>query len=196
MYEFVGLSTIEQFCNGYNGTIFAYGQSGSGKTFSMLGPEDVTEALSVDINSVPEKIQKLYGVTPRAIIQIFQAINNYVSQGAECTLHCSYIEVYNETIKCLLSKKENLKIREIPNVGMSVTDRENRVCKTPEEIFECIALATRNRAVSGTNQNARSSRSHTVLMIDLDYVGLDGVKRSSKLNLVDLAGSERVNNDL
>jgi hypothetical protein len=193
MYEKVGKQTITDFMNGFNGTIFAYGQSGSGKTFSMLGPEDVTEALSKDFKSVPEKVQALYGITPRAVIQMFEVINEYVSQGSQCTLHVSYIEIYNETINCLLSKRENLKIREIPGVGMSVADRESVVCKTPEEIFECISIATKNRAVTSTLQNARSSRSHTILMIDFDYNGIDGIKRSSRLNLVDLAGSERVN---
>ena len=63
MYEKVGKQTISDFLLGYNGTIFAYGQSGSGKTFSMLGPEDVTNALAKDFNSIPEEITKLYGIT-------------------------------------------------------------------------------------------------------------------------------------
>jgi hypothetical protein len=192
MYEKVAKQTITDFMNGFNGTIFAYGQSGSGKTFSMLGPEDVTDALAKDFNSVSENVQALYGVTPRAVIQMFQMINDFVSQGSQCVLICSYIEVYNETIKCLLSKKENLKIREQVGVGMNVADKDIRICKTPEEIFSCISIATKNRAVTGTNQNARSSRSHTILMVDFEYAGYDGVKRTSRLNLVDLAGSERV----
>jgi kinesin family member 5 len=192
MYEKVAKQTIDDFMHGYNGTIFAYGQSGSGKTFSMLGPEDVTEALSKDFNSVPESVTQLYGITPRAVIQMFQTINSFVAQGSQCTLICSYIEIYNETIKCLLSKKDNLKIREQPGMGMNVADKEVRVCRTPEEIFECVSLATKNRAVTGTNQNARSSRSHTILLLEFEYNGIDGVKRSSRLNLVDLAGSERV----
>jgi hypothetical protein len=194
MYDKVGKQTIADFMNGFNGTIFAYGQSGSGKTFSMLGPEDVTDALSKDFNSVPESVTQLYGITPRAVIQMFETINSYVAQGSNCTLICSYIEIYNETIKCLLSKKDNLKIREQPGMGMNVADKEIRVCRTPEEIFECVSLATKNRAVTGTNQNARSSRSHTILLLEFEYHGIDGVKRSSRLNLVDLAGCERVRN--
>lgn len=193
MYDKVGRQTITDFMNGFNGTIFAYGQSGSGKTFSMLGPEDVTDALAKDFKSVPEKVTQLYGITPRAVLQMFESINEYAGQGSSCILYTSYIEVYNETIKCLLSKKENLKIREQPGVGMNVADKDIRVCRTPEEIFECISLANRNRAVTGTLQNARSSRSHTILMMDFEYNGFDGVKKTSRLNLVDLAGSERVN---
>lgn len=196
MYEKVGKQTISDFMNGFNGTIFAYGQSGSGKTFSMLGPEDVTDSLALDFNSVPEHVQTLYGITPRAVIQMFETINEFISQGSQCVLVASYIEVYNETIKCLLSKKENLKIREQVGIGMNVADKDSRVCKTPEEIFGCIATANRNRAVTGTQQNSRSSRSHTVLMMDFEYAGVDGVKKSSRLNLVDLAGSERVNNEI
>ena len=172
MYEKVGKQTITDFMNGFNGTIFAYGQSGSGKTFSMLGPEDVTEALSKDFSSVPESVTQLYGITPRAVIQMFEMINNFVSEGSQCTMICSYIEIYNETIKCLLSKKENLKIREQPGMGMNVADKEVRVCKTPEEIFEVVAIASRNRAVTGTNQNARSSRSHTICLWSLSITGL------------------------
>ena len=135
MYEKVAKETITDFMKGYNGTIFAYGQSGSGKTFSMLGPEDVTEALAKDFKTVPEKVQQLYGITPRAVIQIFQTINEFISQGSNCILTCSYIELYNEQINCLLSKKENFKIREEVGLGMNVADKETKVCKTPEEIF-------------------------------------------------------------
>ena len=192
MYEKVGKQTISDFMNGFNGTIFAYGQSGSGKTFSMLGPEDVTEALSKDFSSVPESVTQLYGITPRAVIQMFETINKFVAEGSQCTLLCSYIEIYNEKIKCLLSKKDDLKIREQPGMGMNVADKDIRVCKTPEEIFEVVSIASKNRAVTGTLQNARSSRSHTILLMEFEYNGVDGVKRSSRLNLVDLAGSERV----
>lgn len=194
MYNKVGSQTIKDFLEGYNGTIFAYGQSGSGKTFSMLGPEDVTNALAKDFNSIPEEVQFLYGITPRAVNDIFKKIEEFEGTGNHCFLSCSYIEIYNEQINCLLNRKENLKIRESPVEGMYVADKEVKICKSPEKVFEVISIATKNRAVAGTNQNARSSRSHTILMIELVYEGADGVKRKSKLNLVDLAGSERVNN--
>jgi hypothetical protein len=192
MYEKVAKQTITDFSHGFNGTIFAYGQSGSGKTFSMLGPEDVTDALKKDFKNIPEKVQNLYGITPRAVIQMFESINQFVSEGSSCSLTCSYIEIYNETINCLLSKKDNLKIREMPGVGMNVADKDERVCRTPEEIFQTISIGSKNRAVCNTDMNSRSSRSHTILMIDMEYNGVDGVKRNSRLNLVDLAGSERV----
>ena len=192
MYIKVGEQTISDFTAGYNGTIFAYGQSGSGKTFSMLGPEDVTDALSKNFNSVPENIQFLYGITPRAIHQIFTKIREYEDTGNTCILNCSYIEIYNEQINCLLSKKENLKIRESKEEGIYVADRQIVICNSPEKVFEVISIATKNRAVAGTNQNARSSRSHTILTVELVYKGVDEVTRKSVLNLVDLAGSERV----
>jgi hypothetical protein len=192
MYEKVAKQTISDFVMGFNGTIFAYGQSGSGKTFSMLGPEDVTDALRTNFSNIPESVQEIYGITPRAVIQIFEAINNFVSQGNSCSLSASYIEIYNEQINCLLSRKENLKIREMPGMGMNVADKETKLCKKPEEIFEVVSLGSKNRAICPTEMNSRSSRSHTILMIELEYHGIDGVKRSSRLNLVDLAGSERV----
>jgi hypothetical protein len=192
MYEKVGKQTITDFTNGFNGTIFAYGQSGSGKTFSMLGPEEVTDSLAKDFKSVPEEVQKLYGITVRAVIQIFETINEGTAAGNMYKLSCSYIEVYNEKIKCLLTKKDDLKIRENPAGGMYVAEKEERPCLTPESIFECISTATKNRAVVSTNQNSRSSRSHTILMLVIDQVCVDGSKKVSLLNLVDLAGSERV----
>jgi hypothetical protein len=192
MYEKVAHQTITDFVLGFNGTIFAYGQSGSGKTFSMLGPEDVIDAVKKDSRNIPESVQQLYGITPRAVVQIFEAINGYVTKGNSVSLTCSYIEIYNEHINCILSKRENLKIREMPGMGMNVADMETVICKTPEEIFQTISIGSKNRAVCTTDMNSRSSRSHTILMIDLEYNGIDGVRRYSRLNLVDLAGSERV----
>ena len=88
MYEKVGKQTISDFLLGYNGTIFAYGQSGSGKTFSMLGPEDVTNALAKDFNSIPEEITKSYGITPRT----------YASSGMTFTIaNPAEVALYSKT---------------------------------------------------------------------------------------------------
>jgi Kinesin motor domain len=194
MYDKVGKQTITDFTNGFNGTIFAYGQSGSGKTFSMLGPEEVTDSLAKDFKSIPQEVQEKYGITVRAVIQMFHTINEGTANGNSYKLSCSYIEVYNEKIKCLLTKKEDLKIRENPIGGMYVAEKDEKTCLTPENVFECISLATKNRAVVSTNQNSRSSRSHTILMMTLEQLCVDASHKISVLNLVDLAGSERVDN--
>ena len=186
MYDKVAKKTILDFADGYHGTIFAYGQSGSGKTYSMLGPDSVF----ADLGTSSEN--ELYGITPRAIYQIFNILTEYSRNGTNWKLCLSYIELYNEKIKCLLSGKEALKIREDPNEGFVIPDKEMKDCKTPQDIFEGIDLASKNRAVGATNQNERSSRSHAIMQLELIYNSIDGLVRKSRLSLVDLAGSERI----
>lgn len=192
MYDRCAKPTITDFIDGKNGTIFAYGQSGSGKTFSMLGPDSVTAALCLDFKAVPQEVRNLFGIIPRAVEQIYEAKTQFEMQGDTCTVKASYIEVYNEEIRCLLTKKENLKIC-MDKEAFVVPGKDTRVCNTPEQIFEVIAIATQNREVSGTGLNARSSRSHTILVIDFFHKDIAGVEKNSVLNLVDLAGSEKVN---
>ena len=173
---------------GYNGTIFAYGQSGSGKTYTMLGPEDVTNCIINGVDSVSEDVQQLYGIIPRSTLTIFQLINDGIKKGIKFSIKCSYLEVYNESIKDLITKPPhlNLKIREYPNIGMVVMGLEETYVSTPEEIFKLLAIGTENRMVSSTNQNQRSSRSHTVFIINVEQKFFDGSQKISKLNLVDL----------
>ena len=186
MYEKVAKKTIIDFTEGYNGTIFAYGQSGSGKTYSMLGPDSVFETLASSAEN------ELYGITPRAVYQIFNIFQDFERNGTKWKLNLSYIEIYNEKIKCLLSKKDGLKIREDPNEGFIIPEKDKIDCQTPLSVFEGINLASKNRATGATNQNERSSRSHAILQLELIYNSIDGLVRKSHLSLVDLAGSERI----
>ena len=186
MYEKVAKKTVIDFTEGYNGTIFAYGQSGSGKTYSMLGPDSVFETLASSAEN------ELYGITPRAVYQIFNIFKDFERSGTKWKLTLSYIEIYNEKVKCLLSKKDGLKIREDPNEGFVIPEKESMDCNTPLAVFEGINLASRNRATGATNQNERSSRSHAILQLELIYNSIDGLVRKSHLSLVDLAGSERI----
>ena len=186
MYEKVAKKTVVDFTEGYNGTIFAYGQSGSGKTYSMLGPDSVFETLATSAEN------ELYGITPRAVYQIFNIFKDFERSGTKWKLTLSYIEIYNEKVKCLLSKKDGLKIREDPNEGFVIPEKESIDCNSPLAVFEGINLASRNRATGATNQNERSSRSHAILQLELIYNSIDGLVRKSHLSLVDLAGSERI----
>ena len=186
MYEKVAKKTIIDFTEGYNGTIFAYGQSGSGKTYSMLGPDSVFETLASSAEN------ELYGITPRAVYQIFNIFKDFERSGTKWKLTLSYIEIYNEKVKCLLSKKDGLKIREDPNEGFVIPEKETMDCNSPLSVFEGINLASKNRATGATNQNERSSRSHAILQLELIYNSIDGLVRKSHLSLVDLAGSERI----
>ena len=186
MYNKVAYKTISDFTEGYHGTIFAYGQSGSGKTYSMLGPDIVLDTLATNSDN------ELYGITPRAVYQIFDSLNEFSRNGTNWKLSLSYIEIYNEKVKCLLSGKNELKIREDPNEGFIIPEKESKDCKNPKEIFEGIHLANANRATGATNQNERSSRSHSIMQLELIYNSIDGLVRKSRLSLVDLAGSERI----
>jgi hypothetical protein len=191
MYEKVAQDTISEFMTGYNATIFAYGQSGSGKTFSMVGPDEINDQLALDFTKIPQNIQELFGIIPRATLQMFQNINELISQGAECQVSCSYVEIYMEEITCLLTNKDKLKIKEYAD-GVEVDGKRKVSCKTPEDIFKVISIGTKNKSMGGTLQNARSSRSHTILVIEVITKSLDGSEKKSKLNLIDLAGSEKV----
>lgn len=194
LYEAAGRKIINFFCDGYNATIFAYGQSGSGKTFSMLGPETVTDTLVNKSEVIPPEVEALFGITPRATFHIFENIRAGEAKGTKYELHISYIEVYNEMINDILTcpPGTNLKLREFPGIGMRIIDVHEDPASTAEAVFEGISAGTANRIVCSTGQNARSSRSHTVFIISLKQTLIDGTVKSSKINLVDLAGSEKL----
>ena len=180
--------------DGFNATIFAYGQSGSGKTFSMLGPEEVTEILVNQSTELTPEIELLFGIVPRATFHIFDIINEGKQKGTKYTIKVSYIEIYNESINDILSvpPAQNLKLREFPNQGMCVIGMQEIIANTPEAVFEVISAGTANKIVCSTGQNARSSRSHTVFILTCEQILLDGSSKVSKINLVDLAGSEKL----
>jgi kinesin family protein 5 len=194
LYEAAGRKMMNFFCEGFNGTIFAYGQSGSGKTFSMLGPEEVTEILINSKDNIPEETAEMFGITPRATFHVFENIRAGQEKGTVYNLKVSYVEVYNEMINDILSSPPglNLKMREFPNAGMCVIGLREDVANTPEAVFQALSNGTANRVVCSTGQNARSSRSHTVFILSLEQKTAEGTVKNAKINLVDLAGSEKL----
>lgn len=144
------------------------------------------------MSAVPEDVQKVYGIIPRATLEVFHAINQCTESGGTASLVASYIEIYNESVTCLLSQRDHLKIHEIPKVGFYVGGKEEIPCKSPEDIFKILYTGSKNKMVGGTMQNERSSRSHTILMLDLVITNVDGMEKKSRMNIVDLAGSEKV----
>ncbi len=134
-YEQVGKDTISEYMNGFNATIFAYGQSGSGKTFSMVGPDEINDQLALDFQQIPEKIQGLFGIIPRGTLQIFETINTLVTHGNEYQVTCSYVEIYMEDITCLLNLKTKLKIKEYPDGNIEIDGIEKVVTNAPEVLY-------------------------------------------------------------
>jgi len=113
----------------------------------------------------------------------------------KCVVRAQYIEIYNEkTMDLLAAGKESVekKLREIPKKGFQVVGCESSECTDIEGVFNALALGNSRRKVSGTGLNARSSRSHTIFIMDMETELQDGSKASMRLNLVDLAGSERI----
>lgn len=171
---------VDSVLGGYNGTIFAYGQTGTGKTHSMEG----------DRNN-----PQLRGIIPNAFEQIFSHIK-HAGAGAQYLVRASYLEIYNEEIWDLLSPKApKLEIKERTDTGVYVKDLSTHVIKDVEEAYKLMAIGNQNRSTAATNMNARSSRSHSIFTITVECAepGTDGEShiRVGKLNLVDLAGSER-----
>ncbi|XP_041831871.1 kinesin-like protein KIF3C [Melanotaenia boesemani] len=174
---------IDSALAGFNGTIFAYGQTGTGKTYTMQGAW-------LD----PEK----RGVIPNAFDHIFTHISRSQSDK-QYLVRASYLEIYREEIRDLLNPNpgstRGLELRESPETGVYVQDLTSCVCKSIKEIEEVMNVGNQARAVGATDMNEHSSRSHALFLITVEcsQPGPDGRKhiRVGRLNLVDLAGSER-----
>lgn len=166
---------------GYNGTIFAYGQTGTGKTFTMEG-----------VRTAPE----LRGIIPNSFAHIFGHIAK-VAGDVRFLVRVSYLEIYNENVRDLLGKDQNakLEVKERPDVGVYVKDLSSYVVNNADDLDKTMTLGNKNRSVGATNMNERSSRSHAIFTITVECSekGPDGQNhvRMGKLHLVDLAGSER-----
>ncbi|XP_051001002.1 kinesin-like protein KIF3B [Acomys russatus] len=180
LYDETFRPLVDSVLKGFNGTIFAYGQTGTGKTYTMEG-----------VRGDPEK----RGVIHNSFHHIFTHISR--SQNQQYLVRASYLEIYQEEIRDLLSKGQTkrLKLKERPDTGVYVKDLSSFVTKSVKEIEHVMNVGNQNRSVGATNMNEHSSRSHAILVITIECseVGLDGENhiRVGKLNLVDLAGSER-----
>lgn len=175
VFSKLGVPVVEAALGGFNGTIFAYGQTSSGKTHSMVGsPEDP-------------------GMTPRAIQYVLDTAKK--SRTRTFLIRAVYVEIYNEKIRDLLNPSSaDLNVRE-DKAGRTFVDAQETLVESLEDAMAVLDKGQSARAVGATKMNAGSSRSHTVftLLIESKAVeGLDASFRASSLNLVDLAGSERL----
>ncbi|KAL9234938.1 hypothetical protein vseg_009749 [Gypsophila vaccaria] len=166
---------VRSCLDGYNVCIFAYGQTGSGKTFTMTGPNDLTE--------------ETYGVNYRALNDLFHLTEE---RKATFTYEVSVqmMEIYNEQVRDLLASDE---IRNSSQTGINVPDATRLPVSTTDDVINLMNLGHKNRAVSSTAMNDRSSRSHSCMTVHVQGKDLtSGAMLRGCMHLVDLAGSERV----
>jgi kinesin family member 3B len=184
LYEDSGYPIVEAALGGFNGTIFAYGQTGTGKTWTMQGvPND----------------EHLRGIIPNSFQHIFDHVT-LAKEGTTFSLRASYLEIYNENIRDLLvkvpkgAKPTYLELREGDN-GVFVDKIQWFEVGSVEEIDTLMEKGFGNRTVAETKMNAESSRSHSIftIIVESSEEGDDGKQhvKAGRLNLVDLAGSER-----
>lgn len=179
VFDFSIRPTVDDILNGYNGTVFAYGQTGAGKSYTMMGS---------DIGSNDHK-----GVIPRITEQIFASIMASES-NIEYTVRVSYMEIYMERIRDLLvPQNDNLPIHEEKNRGVYVKGLMEVYVSSVDEVYQILERGGMSRAVAATNMNQESSRSHSIFVITVGQKNVEtGSVKSGQLFLVDLAGSEKV----
>ncbi|KAK3400084.1 kinesin heavy chain [Sordaria brevicollis] len=179
IFDFSIKPTVDDILNGYNGTVFAYGQTGAGKSYTMMGT-------SIDD---PEG----RGVIPRIVEQIFASILSSAA-NIEYTVRVSYMEIYMEKIRDLLApQNDNLPVHEEKNRGVYVKGLLEIYVSSVQEVYEVMRRGGNARAVAATNMNQESSRSHSIFVITITQKNVEtGSAKSGQLFLVDLAGSEKV----
>lgn len=192
VYQITAKPAVMSILEGYNSTIFAYGQTGTGKTYTMEG---------FNYNSNDE----LRGIIPRSIEEIFNYISLFSKNDQKFMVRASYLQIYNEGISDLLKPElNNLLIREDKKKGVFVDNLSEWVVRNPSDIYNLLRKGSSCRATSATKMNDISSRSHAVFMITVEQLtsfylseneGEEKLMKDKikigKLNLVDLAGSER-----
>lgn len=179
LYRLIAYPIVEKALQGYNGTIFAYGQTGTGKTYTMGGN-----------HLKPE----LKGIIPNTFSHVFSQISR-ASGEKSFVVTVTYLEIYNEEVRDLLSNDPNKKlaIRERPDVGVYVKDLMGFTVDSIESITELLNRGNKNRMTRSTLMNDVSSRSHAIFTISIESKNrLDNKTTIGKLNLVDLAVSFEV----
>lgn len=178
VYDVAARPIIDSVVDGFNGTVFAYGQTSSGKTYTMQGP---------DINDIDKQ-----GIVPRMVRTIFSRIES-ASSDIEFSVQVSMAEIYKEKIKDLLDpRRDNLEVREDKLLGVYIKDITEQFCVSEHEVYDLMAIGNKHRKVASNNINDQSSRSHALFSLTLTMKNTrDGSCKRGKLHLVDLAGSEK-----
>ncbi|XP_072896830.1 kinesin-like protein KIF1A isoform X22 [Hemitrygon akajei] len=182
VYRDIGEEMLQHAFEGYNVCIFAYGQTGAGKSYTMMGKQ--------------EKEQQ--GIIPQLCEDLFARINDSANANLSYSVEVSYMEIYCERVRDLLNPKTkgNLRVREHPILGPYVEDLSKLAVTSYNDISDLMDSGNKARTVAATNMNETSSRSHAVFNIIFTQKTHDSSADStsekvSKISLVDLAGSER-----
>ncbi|TVU03690.1 hypothetical protein EJB05_50754, partial [Eragrostis curvula] len=165
---------VEGVLEGRNGTVFCYGATGAGKTYTMLGTMENP------------------GVMVLAIKDLFSKVRQRSHDGNH-SIQLSYLEIYNETVRDLLSPGRPLHLRE-DKQGIVAAGLTHYRAYSTDEVMKLLQQGNKNRTTEPTRANETSSRSHAILQVVVEYRCMDGVNivtRLGKLSLIDLAGSER-----
>ena len=180
VFEWISNNIVKHCFEGYNGTIFAYGQTSSGKTHTMFGPDDYLDT--------PDE----WGIVPKSISELF----NFVHQspaGWEFAISTSYFQLYKEKLQDLLKPaNNNMKIHESKARGIYIEGLSSEYLEDVQNLLDVLTVGGANKTVASTDMNTRSSRSHSVLQVTLVQKNEEGSSKTGKFTFVDLAGSERV----
>ncbi|XP_011701821.1 PREDICTED: kinesin-like protein unc-104 isoform X8 [Wasmannia auropunctata] len=182
VYKDIGEEMLEHAFEGYNVCIFAYGQTGAGKSYTMMGKQEEGQE----------------GIIPQICKDLFRKISYTSNERLKYSVEVSYMEIYCERVRDLLNPKNrgNLRVREHPLYGPYVEDLSKLAVLSYEDIHDLIDEGNKARTVAATNMNETSSRSHAVFTIFFTQQQQDSAtglmtEKVSKISLVDLAGSER-----
>ena len=177
IYDFGVKGIIDSVLDGYNGTVLAYGQTSSGKTYTMQGEMEE---------------QSKQGIIPRMISHVFKHI--YKHEDTDFMIKVSMIEIYQEKIRDLFDvSRVNLNIREDSIKGIYVDGASERYVGCPNDVLALLEIGSANRAQAATNMNEHSSRSHSIFILTINQTNKkEGYSKIGKLYLVDLAGSEKI----
>ena len=203
IFNEIGLPLVKKFLSGYNSTIFAYGQTGTGKTHTIIGPlESLFDDNNDNFGLIPNILNFLFNNKEEAT-NIIRSSSKEKAEKVDYSLSCSCIEIYQEHLIDLLSANKNsfekeddiLKIREDPKKGMYIENLTELEISSAKKAKEALISGFKNRHVASTSMNRESSRSHLIYTLFLisSFEMDEGliITRTSRLHLVDLAGSER-----
>uniref|UniRef100_A0A673MVX0 Kinesin family member 1B n=1 Tax=Sinocyclocheilus rhinocerous TaxID=307959 RepID=A0A673MVX0_9TELE len=182
VFNDIGKEMLQHAFEGYNVCIFAYGQTGAGKSYTMMGKQEEGQE----------------GIIPQLCEDLFEKINDNNNEEISYSVEVAYMEIYCERVRDLLNPKNkgNLRVREHPLLGPYVEDLSKLAVTSYTDIADLMDAGNKARTVAATNMNETSSRSHAVFTIVFTQRKYDSetdlsTEKVSKISLVDLAGSER-----